>query len=163
MSSEPPSDRITLRPVEDGDLPIFFVFEQDPTAIHMAAFTAEDPSDRAAFDAHWARNRANTRNIMRTVLVDGEVAGSLAHFEMFDQPQVSYWLGREYWGRGIATAALAAFLKVVTLRPLYARAVKDNRASIRVLEKNGFVIVGEDTGYANGRGAEVEEVILRLE
>ena len=100
---------------------------------------------------------------MRTILVDGAVAGYLAHFEMFGQPSIAYWLSREFWGRGIATAALAAFLKVVTLRPLYARAVKDNRGSIRVLEKNGFAIVGEDRGFANGRGAEVEEVILRLD
>ncbi len=155
-------DRVTLRPVEDADLPIFFAFEQDPEAIHMAAFTAEDPADRAAFNAHWARIRGNERIILRTILVDGQVAGSLAHFEMFDQPQVSYWLGRAFWGRGIATAGLAAFLKIVTLRPLYARAAKDNLGSIRVLEKNGFVVVGEDRGYANGRGEEVEEAILRL-
>ena len=165
MPTNPPPSTggLQLRPIEDADLPIFFAFEQDPAAIHMAAFTADDPTDRAAFDAHWARIRGNDQNLMRTILVDGEVAGYLAHFEMFDQPQVSYWLSRDFWGRGIATAALAAFLKIITLRPLYARAVKDNRGSIRVLEKNGFVIVGEDRGFANGRGAEVEEVILRLD
>jgi RimJ/RimL family protein N-acetyltransferase len=80
---------------------------------------------------------------------------------MFDQPQVSYWLGRAFWGRGFATVALAAFLRIVTLRPLYARAVKDNLGSIRVVEKNGCVIGGDARGFAKGRGAEGEEVILR--
>lgn len=48
------------------------------------------------------------------------------------------------------------------LRPLYARAVKDNIASIRVLEKCGFVLSGEDKGFSNARSKEVEEFILKL-
>lgn len=71
-------------------------------------------------------------------------------------------MGREFWGRGLATAALAQFLQIQTTRPLYARAAKDNVASIRVLQKCGFTICGQDKGFANGRLAEVEEYILKL-
>lgn len=71
---------------------------------------------------------------------------------------MSYWLGRGYWGKGIATRALSAFLERSQIRPLYARAAKDNIGSIRVLEKCGFKTTGED----NGHGAEVEEIILIL-
>ena len=47
-------------------------------------------------------------------------------------------------------------------RPMYARVVKDNIASLRVLEKCGFTICGEGKGFAYARGEEVEEFILRL-
>jgi RimJ/RimL family protein N-acetyltransferase len=151
-----------LRAVEDDDLPVFFAQQLDPEANHMAAFTTKDPGDRVAFDAHWRRIRGDANIINKTILVDGEVAGYLATFEQFGEREVSYWLGRQYWGKGIATRALAAFLAELPMRPLYARAVKDNIASIRVLQKCGFVITGEDKGFANARGEEVEEYILRL-
>lgn len=154
---------VTLREVVPDDLPIFFQHQQDASAIWMAAFTAKDPSDHAAFTAHWAKIMANDSVINRTILVDGQIAGHVVKFEQFGEPEISYWLGREYWGKGIATAALAAFLECVGQRPLYGRAVKDNTASLRVMEKCGFTIVGEDRGHANGRGAEVEEYILKLE
>ena len=151
-----------LREVSPDDLPIFFEQQRDPEAIAMAAFTAADPSDRAAFDAHWARILADPATINRTIVCDGEVVGHVASFEQEGQREVTYWLGRRHWGRGLATRALAALLELVPERPLYARAVKDNRGSLRVLEKCGFAIAGEDRGYANGRGAEVEEWILVL-
>jgi len=90
------------------------------------------------------------------------VAGHVLRFDEAGYPEVSYWLGKDYWGQGIATRALAAFLGQVQARPLYARAAKDNHASIRVLEKCGFTIVGEDKGFSNARGADVEEYILML-
>lgn len=158
-----PSPSITLRPVEDADLPIFFSQQLDPDANFMAAFTAENPGDRAAFDAHWARIRSNPAIFMRTILVGEAVAGYLASFEAWGARQVSYWLGREFWGQGIATAALARFLAEVPHRPLAARAAADNAASLRVLQKCGFVEVGREHGFAHARGAEIEEVILRLD
>jgi RimJ/RimL family protein N-acetyltransferase len=78
------------------------------------------------------------------------------------QPEVTYWIGKEYWGNGVATRALSAFLESARVRPLHARAAKDNVASLRVLEKCGFVITGEDKGFSNARGEEVEEFILTL-
>ncbi len=128
----------------------------------MAAFTSNDPEDRVAFDAHWTRIQANDDVFIRTIMVDGRVAGSVLSYVMEGDTEVSYWLGREFWGRGIATVALAEFLKLQTTRPIYARAAKDNVGSLRVLEKCGFRITGEDRGFANGRGQEIEEYVLEL-
>ncbi|HEX5156768.1 MAG TPA: GNAT family N-acetyltransferase [Ktedonobacterales bacterium] len=156
------ADDIVLRDVTDYDLPIFFEQQLDPDAIYMAAFTSKDPTDRDAFMAHWARIRADETIINRTILCDGQVAGSVASFEDAGQLEVTYWLGREFWGKGIATKALAALLEYQTTRPIYARAAKDNAASLRVLQKCGFVITGEDKGYANARGEVIEEYLLTL-
>ncbi len=158
------SGDVRLRAVSEADLPIFFAQQLDPGANHMAAFTSRDPADRAAFMAHWERILSDASIVKRTILCDGQVAGNIGCYQdELDRPEVTYWLGRPYWGRGIATRALAAFMAHVPLRPLYARVAKDNLASRRVLETNGFTVCGEDKGYANARGEEVEEFVLRLD
>jgi len=154
---------ITLREVADADLPIFFGHQQDQEAVYMAAFTHEDPSDRLDFDAHWAKIRANGSNTIRTIEIDGQIAGHVASFEMFGDREVTYWIGREFWGQGVATAALSAFLKIDMTRPVYGRAAKDNDRSISVLKKCSFALVGEDKGFANARHEEIAEVIMKLE
>ncbi|HEV2236203.1 MAG TPA: GNAT family N-acetyltransferase [Ktedonobacterales bacterium] len=153
---------VLLRAVLTDDLPVLFEFERDAEANWMAAFTAEDPDDRAAFMAHWARVLADDTVTKRAIICDGQVAGSIVCYLRAGTPEVGYWLGRPFWGRGVATRALALLLRQVTRRPIYARVVKDNAGSLRVLQKCGFVIQGEDRGYANARRAEVEEYILRL-
>lgn len=154
---------VALRDVRDDDLPAFFAHANDPEAVLMAAFTAEDPSDRAWFDGHWARVRADPAVVVRTVVGDGgEVVGQAAAFGPADEREVTYWIGREHWGRGAATAALRALLELVPERPLYARAAADNGRSIRVLEKCGFVVTAHERGFANARGAEIDEVVLAL-
>ena len=154
--------RIELRPVAPSDLPIFFEHGRDPVACRMAAFTAADPGDRAAFDAHWQRNLAKEANTMRTIVADGAVAGHIASFLREGDLEVTYWIDRTMWGQGIATGALSAFLDVVTERPIHARAAADNSASLRVLERCGFTPYGRDRGFANARGEEIEELILIL-
>ncbi|MDQ0778109.1 RimJ/RimL family protein N-acetyltransferase [Streptomyces aurantiacus] len=152
---------VALRAVHDSDLPVFFRQMNDPESIRMAAFTAKDPTDRDAFDAHWKRVRASTA-VNRTVLVDGDVVGSVAVYGEPGEREVTYWIDRAYWGRGIATAALRALLAEVPERPLYARAAADNPGSLRVLEKCGFRVTGQDRGFANARGEEIDEVVLTL-
>jgi RimJ/RimL family protein N-acetyltransferase len=148
--------------VTQDDLAIFFEQQLDPDANYMAAFTAKEPADRQAFMAHWTRILGDKTITKKTILFDGQVAGHVVSFEQFGMPEVSYWIGREFWGKGIATRALSELLGHVKVRPLYARAAKDNIASLRVLQKCGFTISGEDKGFANARGAEVEEFILVL-
>jgi RimJ/RimL family protein N-acetyltransferase len=156
-----PND-LRLRDVTGGDLPIFFEQQLDATANWMAAFTAKDPTDRAAFDTRWAKILADPDIVKQTIDVDGHVGGHIMSFEQDGVREICYWLGQEFWGRGIATCALGEFLMHVTTRPLYARVVKDNLASMRVLEKCGFMSCGTDRGFANARGEEVDEVIMML-
>jgi RimJ/RimL family protein N-acetyltransferase len=153
---------ITLRDVTDADLPIFFDQQRDLAYNHMAAFTHKDPDDRAAFDAHWKKIRADPEIKNLTIVYEGQVAGHIASFVMDGDREITYGIARHLWGRGLGTEALRAFLAVDTHRPLRARAAKDNVGSLRVLAKCGFEVTGEDIGFANARGREIEEVVLRL-
>jgi RimJ/RimL family protein N-acetyltransferase len=130
--------KVRLRNIEPNDLPIFYEQQLDLDATRMAAFPARD---RASFDAHWEKNiLGNPDNIAQTILVDGEVAGNIGSWPQEGVRLVGYWIGKEYWGKGVATGALAAFLKLVTDRPLRAHVAEHNAGSIRVLEKCGFTV-----------------------
>lgn len=151
------------RGVAEEDLPVLFAHQQDAEALQMAAFTARDPADWNDYLAHMTRILAEPTVIVRTILMNMVEAGSVLSYETDGKPEVSYWLGRSFWGRGIATAALTRFLAEVNRkRPIYARVAKDNLGSCRVLEKCGFRIIGEDKGFANARNRETEEYLLEL-
>jgi RimJ/RimL family protein N-acetyltransferase len=129
----------------------------------MAAFTAKDPDDRDAFDAHMSKVRAAQDVTLRAVISDGRLVGSISSFVMEGDTEITYWIHRSVWGRGIASRALALLLDTVEVRPLYARAASDNLGSLRVLEKAGFKVVGTEVAYASARDTEIEETILRLD
>jgi len=126
---------VSLRIVEDRDLDVFFDHQADPQAVEMAAFPARD-KDR--FAAHWAKVRADDALVVRTIVADGKVAGNIGSWPENGQQLLGYWVGREWWGRGVATRALALLVDEVSVRPLYAHVVLHNVGSIRVLEKCGF-------------------------
>ena len=159
--SEPEDN--TIRTVEPPDLEIFYEQQLDPAAIRMAAFVSRDPKDKPAFDAHWSKILNSPQITQRTIVAGAQVAGHVACFPDGENMEVTYWLGREFWGRGLATQALGQLLRLVKERPIFARAATDNIGSIRVLQKCGFNIVGTDKGFANGRGEDTEECILRLD
>ena len=150
---------VRLRPVIDTDLPMFFDHQCEPEAVRMAAFPSRD---RAAFMTHWSKIRRDTGVTIRTILVDDQVAGSILSWQWNGRPLVGYWVGRSFWNRGVATAALRAFLDVFKPRPAYARVSRQNVASIRVLEKCGFTICSEETDALERPGDGVEELVLKL-
>lgn len=152
-------NKITIRDVTESDLPILFTQQLDPEATTMAAFPSRDHD---AFMAHWKKIMAYENNLIKTILRDGEVAGYILSWEMEGEREVGYWLGKEYWGKGIATRALAEYISIVKTRPLMAHVARHNIGSRRVLEKCGFVVIGEDK-YTNPAGVEVEEFVLRLD
>lgn len=153
-----------LRPVGDADLDVLFEHWTDAESNHMAAFTVADPQNRQAFAERWDRLRADPSVVARTIEVDGSVAGSISSWDNDGVREVTYWLGRAHWGKGVATRALTEFLATVeTTRPLQAATAIDNVGSQRVLAKCGFRPVGEGQAFANARGAEVEEVLFRLD
>ena len=130
-----------LREVCDDDLSAFFAHQDDGEASELAGVPMRE---RAAFDEHWQRIRSDPETLIRTIDADGEVAGYIFTFVHQGERVVGYWLGREFWGRGLGSKALADFLGVVAERPLRATVVPANRASIRVLEKNGFRLLREE-------------------
>ena len=154
---------VALRPVTDDDLPLIVAQTRDPEAVRMAAFVTDDPSDRAAFDARMDRLRAAPDVTVRVITDDGVPAGTVGAFVVEGDTEVTYWVDRSRWGRGIATRALELLLAEVTTRPVFARAAADNAGSLRVLAKAGFAVVGTERSYAPARDAEIEEIVLRLE
>jgi RimJ/RimL family protein N-acetyltransferase len=126
---------VHLRAVEDRDLDVLFEHQADPQAVDMAAFPARDWDQ---FAAHWAKVRADDTLVARTIVADGAVAGHIGCWLQDGQRLLGYWVGREFWGRGVATQALARLVDEVPTRPLYAHVAAHNSGSIRVLEKCGF-------------------------
>jgi RimJ/RimL family protein N-acetyltransferase len=152
---------VALRPVDDADLDALFEQMRDPESVWMAAFTSDDPDDRSAFDAHMATVRSAPGVTMRAVTYDGRLVGSIAAFVLDGDTEVTYWIDRAAWGRGIASRALELLMDLVPTRPLHARAASDNVASLRVLHKAGFEVVGTENSFASARNGRIEETILR--
>jgi RimJ/RimL family protein N-acetyltransferase len=150
---------VLLRDVREGDFAIFFEHQLDPAALQMVAFT---PRDKNAFTEHWTKILADSTVAKKTILFDGHVVGNIVSFERSGKREIGYWIGREYWGKGIATQALCRFLRQATERPLYAVVAKHNVASIHVLEKCGFSIAGKYRGSVEARDCVVEEILLKL-
>ena len=130
-----------LREVDDADLDRFYEIQADAASSELADVPSRD---RPAFDAHWARIRSDPETVIRTIEVDGGVAGYMLSFISNGERVVGYWIARELWGRGIAAGALAEFLQLLTERPLYATVAPGNPGSVRVLEKNGFRLLREE-------------------
>ncbi|HYK54898.1 MAG TPA: GNAT family N-acetyltransferase [Flavisolibacter sp.] len=151
---------IHLRKSVPEDIESFFIFQLDDEANHMAAFTPENPQDKEAYMAKWTKNMANEKIPMYTIICDGTIAGSVLAWELEGEPQISYWLSKDFWGRCIAAAATEKFLCLYPARPIYGRVAFDNVRSARVLTKCGFRQCGIGTHYANARKAEIEERIF---
>jgi RimJ/RimL family protein N-acetyltransferase len=153
---------IELRDIDDDDLDAVFEMMRDADAIALASFTADDPDDRTAFDAWAARNRAAEDVLYLIVTENGGFAGSIAAFTLDGDREVTYWLARHAWGRGIATEALRLLISREPERPLFARVAAHNAGSIAVLERNGFTEVSRDVAFAPGLGRDTEEIVYVL-
>lgn len=160
--SDGPTPTVWLRVATEADIGAFFEQQRDRVAAFMAAFTAKEEADYQAFLARWRTILGDGKTVVMTIVVDGQVAGHVVSFEDGEQSEISFWVAREFWGRGVATRAVRQFLEYLHRRPLYARTVRDNVASIRVLEKCGFAPVAPADRDADARRAEIDEVVLEL-
>jgi RimJ/RimL family protein N-acetyltransferase len=143
----------TIRPVNEGDLRVLFEQQNDPAANAMAVFPARAWD---AFQAHWRKLLADPTNVARAILDNGRVAGYVGIYGPAEERLVGYWIGREFWGKGIATRGLALVLDEIIERPLFAHVAKSNVGSVRVLEKCGFTVTGENLD------GDVEEWVMKL-
>lgn len=151
-----------MRNVSEEDVFCFFEHQREPAANYMMALSTKKPHDEESYVAQWRGIFAANNIVAKTILVGDRVAGYVSSFFRGDTPEVSYWLGSEFWGQGIATLALEQFLEIQKSRPMYARVARDNPASVRVLEKCGFTMFEASTSYSNAEGIDVEEQVLIL-
>ncbi|CAN5669361.1 GNAT family N-acetyltransferase [soil metagenome] len=153
--AHPAGEGVTLRDVTEDDVAIFFRHQLDPEATGMAAFPARD---REAHKAHWDKI-LGAESVVTKTIVDGGVAGNVVSWVQDGHREIGYWIGKEHWGKGIATEAVARFLDLVTDRPLYAWVAEHNIGSIRVLEKCGFTFSGDQP---QPQADEVRHVVMEL-
>jgi len=153
--------QIVLRQTEIDDLEWFFQFQLDKEAIQLAAFTPKDPTDKPAYLTKYSKLLDEPTVNMRTILFDNKIVGSISKFEIDGDAEITYWIDKHFWGKGVTTTALKNFLTIENMRPIFGRVAFDNYGSQRVLE-SGFVKIGKDKGFANARGREIEEFIYKL-
>lgn len=154
---------IELKRTQLEDLEDLFEFQTDERANLMAAFGSKDPKDKSAYIEKWSKIVVNPEMEMHSIFFNEKLVGSVIHFEMMGEVNVSYWIDRNYWDKGIASNSLRIFLNITKKRPLFGRTVFDNIGSQKVLEKCGFVKIGTELGFANARKMEVEEFVYRLD
>ena len=154
---------LSLTPTKVEDLAVLFAFQTDEEGQRLAAFMPKDASDQDS----WIQKHTNFLSDPAiqncTIRVDDEIVGSIAKFVMEGDAELTYWIDRKHWGKGLASAALKAFLQIERTRPIHGRVAYDNYGSQKVLEKAGFVRIGSDRGFASARGEEIEEYIYRLD
>ena len=153
------NNEVSIRNVIESDLQVFYEQQDEPEANRMAAFPRRE---REAYLAHWRKILGDETIFKQTIVFEGQMAGNVVSFVFEGEREVGYWLGKEFWSKGIATRALSQFLEQVKERPLYAHVAKTNIGSIRVLEKCGFRMAGEDPEFSATGGETVEGYIFEL-
>lgn len=154
--------QIELNDTNVSDLETLFEFQIDAEANYLAAFTQKDPTDKDAYIKKYTKLLSDETVNNKTIFINNEIAGSIAKFEIDNEPEITYWISKDFWGKGIASNALTQFLEIEKARPIYGRVAFDNIGSQKVLEKCGFKKIGTEKGFANARGKEIEEIIYKL-
>jgi len=151
--------QVRLRDIEQDDLPRMYEFNLDPDANRLAGTI---PRCADAFRVHWENVLADPNVFVKAISVAVVLAGHISCFKLDGFDAVGYWVSKDFWGMGIASRALELLLKEVPVRPLHARVATSNRASLRVLQKCGFVVQSVQVSPADDRFLESEEAFLVL-
>jgi RimJ/RimL family protein N-acetyltransferase len=136
---------------------MFYLHQADRVATELAGVPSRSEEE---FRKHWNTITSGDEVVREAILFGEEVVGFAVSFDRDEERQVGYWIGRDYWGRRIASAALPLFLEFESRRSLRAHVAQHNPASIRVLEKAGFSRV--DARVANVRGVSAAEYVYEL-
>ena len=155
--------KIVLRQSINSDIPIFFENQADEGALFMSAFTSKDPLNKEAYIKKWERLIEIESINMQTILWDNEIVGCVVKFVMEGDSDITYAINKKFWGQGMATEAVNQFLDIEKTRPLFGRTAFDNIGSQKVLERNGFVRIGENEAFANARDEKIKEYIYKLD
>lgn len=154
---------ILLKKTNTADLETLFGFQLDEDSNYLAGFTSKNPSDKQTYFEKYTNLLSDHTVNMKTIFLNSEIVGNIAKFEMEGNTEITYWIDKASWGKGIATLALSQFLKIEKRRPIYGRVAFVNFGSIKVLERCGFTKIGTETNFANARESEIEEYIYLLQ
>ena len=155
-------DQIKLVKTELKDLERLFEFQKQKEGIYLAAFTASDPCDKEAYLSKFEKILKDPKIQNYTIFLNNTIVGSIAKFPLDGKIEITYWIDRDFWGKGIASESLGKLIEMESDRPIYGRVAFDNLASQKVLKKCGFIRITEDKGFANARQKEIVEYIYRL-
>jgi RimJ/RimL family protein N-acetyltransferase len=136
-----------------------YEMQLDPESNRLAVTI---PRSAEAFEAHWANVLRDPSVTAKAILLGEKMVGNVSCFQRDGQANVGYWVSREHWGKGVASRALELLLLEVATRPLYASVATSNGASLRVLQKCGFVVEWVQVSPASDRYPECEEAVLVL-
>lgn len=153
---------VTLSKTVEKDLNYLFQFHLDKDANYLAAFTPEDRNNKITYIEKYSKFLFDPTINMRTIKVGDKIAGSILKFVMEGEAEITYWIDKNFWGRGIATTALKNFLSIEKTRPIFGRVAFDNLGYQKVLENCGFLKIGWNIDFANARQKKIEEFIYKL-
>jgi len=159
---ESTKQEIILRPTVTADLDTLFQFQIDKEGGYLAAFMPKNPTDKLSYINKYTKLLNDETVNHQTIILDKNIVGSVSKFIIEGDTEITYWIDRKYWGKGIATKALEIFLSLESSRPIFGRVAFDNFGSQKVLEKCGFIKIGTDKAFANARQMEVIEFIFKL-
>lgn len=163
MAARFETERLVLRPFRREDQDAFRDLAGDFLVSRM---TSDIPHP---LDAEQARQwLLPARGEQRFAIEEGgQLVGGAGYFERTGRTaEVGFWLGRAFWGRGLATEAVAAVIRHAFTEGGFDRLTSshfvDNPASARVLAKLGFEASGRCPIRSEARGEDVEAVTYVL-
>ena len=165
------TQRLLLRPLRTNDAERLFALFNNWNVIR---FLSSPPWPYTRDDAQWflAQVAAHAPELNEDALAitsDGHFAGVIGvrlreanALQRGAGPNIGYWIGEPFWGRGLMSEAVDAFVrhifKAAGVDAIYSGAFTENAASLRVQEKTGFVRDGDTTLFSKPRGGEFPHV-----
>ncbi len=164
-----PAATFQLEPVNLSHAPSLQVLAGDPAIAATTRIAHPYPPGQAEkFIRVRMREREDGLSWVFAVKLAGEVVGVCGLLEITPRrvAEIGYWIGRPYWGRGLATEAVAGTLRfsfgTLLLREVFAKCLADNHGSRRVLEKNGFRYAGSEPHHVPHWPATTPLLIYRV-
>ncbi|NRA72982.1 MAG: GNAT family N-acetyltransferase [Gammaproteobacteria bacterium] len=139
---------ITLRSFKNSDIDLLVSYLNDNEVTQY--ITGAIPQPYTETDAQWWVNNSMNSEFTKAVEFNGTFVGCISakrgEFEYSRSAELGYWIGREFWNQGIATQAVQEFtellFKTTNIVRLFVSVVSINTGSIRILDKNGYVLEG---------------------
>ena len=173
MRNEIKTERLVLRPLTLEDAPAFSKLASD---YDIAKMTGSIPHPFPLFSAEFKimyMRRQKERGLAYPYAITRNGRELMGVIDLFRSApdaalEIGYWIGKPYWGQGLATEAAKAVIQeardTLGVKALLAGAFVDNPASLRVLDKLGFRPTGvEEMYFSMARMKKARSINLRLD